>query len=358
MAVALTGLFVASGDSQATAFAPTGTVAMDHPVAGANADIVVTTDFPAGGSIFSSILTFIPGSFGRGECAANNPAGVTAACADVAVPNGAIVGEVASDTTLGLANNTCTTLLHPSWTMMDSTTDIGTTVKFEDDPADADDKGEQFEDADGNGLPDGVDLYPAYLTRLLRNHPFNPGDPGASQPLQPVQRVYGQSVVAAEDVSLQFVTFAPGTLINDFQPDPAWGLMSVLVIQNTGDPGRVLEPSTITDFCAPNHAETTLFGITRENDDTAAAEAGFTYITNPAAGPTGSLVIASSEGDTDADGLEETLDTCPFEGNNDGWDPRNDTHVGDNDQDGIQTSATLHPTAQTQTTMETGSRTG
>ena len=219
--------------------------------------------------------------------------------------------------------------------MMDSTTDIGTTVKFEDDPADADDKGEQFEDADGNGLPDGVDLYPAYLTRLLRNHPFNPGDPGASQPLQPVQRVYGQSVVAAEDVSLQFVTFAPGTLINDFQPDPAWGLMSVLVIQNTGDPGRVLEPSTITDFCAPNHAETTLFGITRENDDTAAAEAGFTYITNPAAGPTGSLVIASSEGDTDADGLEETLDTCPFEGNNDGWDPRNDTHVGDNDQDGI-----------------------
>lgn len=335
VAVTLTGFFVASRDTQAITFAPTGTVAADHPVAGANPDIVVTTDFPAGGSIFSSVLSFIPGSFGLGECAANNPGGVAAACADVAVPNGAVVGEVASDTTLGLANNPCTTALHPSWDMMDATTDMSATVTFHDDPGDADDQGEQFEDADGNGLPDGVDLYPEYLTRLLRDLPYNPADPGASTPLQPIQRTYGQAVVASEDVSLQFATFPPGTKINGTQTNPAWGFMSVLVIQDTGDPGRVLEPSTITDFCAPNHGVTTLFGITRENDSTAAVEGGFTYITAPAAGPTGSIVLASSEGDTDADGIEEPLDTCPFDASVDGWDPRNDSHVGDDDQDGI-----------------------
>ena len=336
-AVALMSLFMAGGETQAAVlvFNPTATVSMDDPVSGANADVVITTDFPAGGSIFSSILTFIPGSFGLGECAANNAAGVTAACADVAVPNGAVVGFVDSETTLGLLNGPCTTELTPSWNMMDATTDIAPTVTFHDDPGDADDKGEQFEDADGNGLADGVDKYPEYLTRLLRDLPYNPFDPGASVPLQPIQRTYGQQVVASEDVSLQFVSFPPGTKINGFQTDPAWGFMSVLVIQDTGDPGRVLEPSTITDFCAPNHGVTTLFGITRDNAATTADEGGHMYITNPAPGPTGSIALPSSEADADDDGLENTLDTCPFEGNNDGWNPRTESHVGDSDEDGI-----------------------
>jgi hypothetical protein len=218
--------------------------------------------------------------------------------------------------------------------MMDATTDMSQTVVFHD-TDDAGDQGEQFEDADGNGLPDGVDLYPEYLTRLLRDVPYNPMDPGASVPLQPIQRTYGQAVVASEDVSLQFVSFPPGTKINGTQTDPAWGFMSVLVIQDTGDPGRVLEPSTITDFCAPNHGDTTLFGITRDNEATAANEGGHKYITNPAAGPTGSISLLSSEADADGDGIENPLDTCPFEGNNDGWNPRTNSHTGDNDEDGI-----------------------
>ena len=337
VAVALVSLFVAGGDAQAVEleFNPTATVSTDNPVSGANADTVITTDFPAGGSIFSSVLTFIPGSFGLGECAAGNPAGVTAACADVAIPNGAVVGKVTSDTTLGLINGPCTQVLHPTWDMMDATTDMSQTVTFHDDPGDADDVGEQFEDADGNGLADGVDKYPEYLTRLLRNEAYNPLDPGASTPLQPIQRTYGQANVADDDVSLQFATFPPGTKINGTQTDPAWGFMSVLVIQDTGDPGRVLATSTITDFCAPNHGVTTLYGISRDNGATAANEGGHKYVTFPAPGPTGSIILASSEADADDDGLENTLDTCPFEGNNDGWNPRSDSHTGDNDEDGI-----------------------
>ena len=334
-AVALVSIFIAGGETQALTFSPTASVTMDDPVAGANADVVITTDFPAGGSIFSSVLTFIPGSFGLGECEAGNAGGVTAACADVAVPNGAIAGKVLSNTTLGLSNNPCTTALTPSWDMMDATTDMSETVTFHDDPGDDGDQGEQFEDADGNGLPDGVDKYPEYLTRLLRDEAFNILDPDASTPLQPIQRTYGQAVVAGDDVSLQFVMFPPGTKINGTQTDPAWGFMSVLVIQDTGDPGRVLATSTITDFCAPNHGETTLYGITRDNPATAANEGGHRYITNPVAGPTGSIVLPSSEADADDDGIENTLDTCPNEGNNDGWDPRSNSHTGDNDEDGI-----------------------
>ncbi|HSP54937.1 MAG TPA: thrombospondin type 3 repeat-containing protein [Dehalococcoidia bacterium] len=332
-ALALASLFVARGETQAIDFNPAATITMDHPVSGANADVVVTTDFPAGGSIFSSVLTFIPSSFGIGECAADNPAGVTAACADVAVPNGAIIGKVTSDTTLGLLNGACTQVLHPFWDMMDATTDMSQTVVFHD--TDSDGKGQQFQDANGNGLPDGVDLYPEYLTRLLRDEAYNPGDPGASTPLQPIQRTYGQTNVGGDDVSLQFVTFPPGTKINGTQTDPNWGFMSVLVIQDTGDPGRVLKPSSITDFCAPNHGVTTLYGFTRDNPATAANEGGHMYMTNPVPGATGSIVLASSEADEDSDGLENTLDTCATQGNNDGWNPRTESNVGDNDQDGI-----------------------
>lgn len=332
-ALAVTGVVAGAADSRAITFNPTATVVEEHPVAGANADVVITTDFPAGGSIFGSFLTFIPGSFGVGECAANNPAGVTKACADEAVPNGALVGKVESTTVLGLLNGQCTSVLTPSWNLMDATTDINDTVVFHD--TDGNGVGEQFEDADGNGLPDGVDKYPEYLTRLLRNHFYNPLDPGASQPLQPIQRTYGQAVVGGDDVSLGFVLFPPGTMINDFQPDPAWGFMSVLVIQDTGDPGRQIEPSSITDFCAPNHSVTTLYGITRNNPATAANEGGHKYITNPAAGPTGSIALPSSEYDADDDGIENPLDTCPFDGNPDGWDPRSDSFAGDNDEDGI-----------------------
>lgn len=218
---------------------------------------------------------------------------------------------------------------------MDATTDMTDTVTFHDDPADADAVGEQFEDADGNGTPEGVDQYPEYLMRLLRDQPFNPLDPGASNPLQPIQRVYGQAPVGGDDVSLQFATFPPGTTINGFTPDPNWGFMSVLVIQDTGDPLKVPETSSITDFCAPNHGVTTLFGVTRDNGATAALEAGNLYMTFPGAGPTGSVILASSEYDADDDGLENTLDTCPFEGNPDGWDPRTNTNTGDADMDGI-----------------------
>jgi hypothetical protein len=136
-------------------------------------------------------------------------------------------------------------------------------------------------------------------------------------------------------VSLQFVSFPPGTKINGLQTDPAWGFMSVLVIQDTGDPGRVLATSTITDFCAPNHGVTTLYGISRDNGATAANEGGHKYVTFPAPGPTGSIILPSSEADADDDQLENTLDTCPFEGNNDGWNPRSESHTGDNDEDGI-----------------------
>ncbi len=335
VAVAAAALVAVRDETQAITFAPTASVVAGTPVAGANGNTVITTDFSADGSIFSSILTFIPASFGLGECLANNPVGVTAACADTPIPDGAVTGVVDSQTTVGLLNGNCTNGLTPQWTMMDATTDTSETVTFHDDPLDAGDVGEQFEDSDGNGLPDGVDKYPEYLLRLLRDQPYNPFDPGASSPLEPIQRTYGQANVGGDDVSLQFVMFAPGTTINGSPMDPNWGFMSVLVIQDTGDVEKVVEPTSITDFCAPNHGVTTLYGITRDNPATAADEGGHKYVTFPAPGATGSIVLASSEYDADDDGIENTIDTCPEEGNPDGWNPKNNSNTGDADLDGI-----------------------
>lgn len=139
--------------------------------------------------------------------------------------------------------------------------------------------------------------------------------------------------MATEDVSLQFVTFAPGTMINGSPMDPAWGFMSVLVIQDTGDPEKLVEPQSITDFCAPNQGATTLYGITRNNPNTAANEGGHKYVTFPAPGATGSIILPSSEYDADDDGIENTLDTCPFDVDLT-WNPKIG-HTGDNDMDGI-----------------------
>ena len=56
---------------------------------------------------------------------------------------------------------------------------------------------EQFQDADANTLPDGVDKFPDFITRMF---------PG----LTPIFRQFGQASVAGSAVSLNFVIFEPG----------------------------------------------------------------------------------------------------------------------------------------------------
>jgi hypothetical protein len=333
VAVALVGLFLGRGEIQAVDFTPTAEWELSDPVAGANTDITITTDFPEDQYIFSSLLTFTPGPFGLAACPVNDPGAATVACADDSVPDGAIVGTNTSEAVIGLINGPCVSSVTPTFVLMDASTDITNTVKFED--MDGNGIGEQFEDDDGDGIKNGVEMYPEYLTRLLANIPF--GLP-QSTPLQPIQRLYGEAVVGGEDTSLQFVVFPPGIMIDGSQMDPASGFLSVTVIQNTGDPGRIPSSSGVTDFCAPIHSVSTTYGITRDNPATGGVdEGGLPYLTNPGASAVPYIFAAAlvSEYDEDEDGFENAIDTCPFNGNSPGWDPRSETSTGDSDGDGI-----------------------
>ena len=335
----LTGL-VGARDALAITFTPTYIPAIVSPVAGANTDTTVNFALPVGSANFSAVIGFLPADFGIGTCPANSGAAgsLTQACADDAIPNGAFVGKVAADATLGLANSGCFNAVSPTWDIMDATTDMGTTVIFEDDPLDADATGEEFEDDNLNGIPNGAEMYPEYLTRLIHGpQVWDAMDPG-SAPLQPMLRSYGKTVIASTDVSLQFLLFPPGITINGLPIPASSGYSLITVLQNTGDPGAISTPGTITDSCSPVTSLATTYGITRNNPATAADEGGFVLLTAPAPGTYEAHALLFSNRDEDNDGIENQLDPCsvpPNDGNPDGWSPFVSTFAGDDDQDGL-----------------------
>lgn len=326
------GVFAGSDSSRATTFNPTGDIMVLDPTAGANSDIVVELELEAPDAIFSAVISFIPGAWGLGDCPPNDPSAASVECADEAIEDGSVVGVVESDTVLGLLNGACNSQLDLEFVLLDATTDMSEQVVFHD--TDGDGAGQQFEDDNGNGLPNGVEMYPDYLTRLIRTLPF--GVEG-SEVLQPIARSYSQIRVASDvdNVSVQFVVLEPGVTINGLPLHPSLGFPVVLVLNNLGDPGIVAQPSSITDFCTPLSSVSTFYGMTQDNPNTDAVEESKPYLTNPAEGAYNMVVFLASEYDADGDGIENPLDPCPIHGNTPGWDPRNPASPGDNDGDGI-----------------------
>jgi hypothetical protein len=190
---------------------------------------------------------------------------------------------------------------------------------------------EQFQDADANTLPDGVDKFPDFITRML---------PGQT----PIFRQFGQASVAGSAVSLNFVVLSPGATIPVLGAlDPAWGYASVSILNNNGDPGAISAPGPITSFCTPLSTEITTFAVTEDNPATSADESGVTIQTNPEAGGTYTFRSYSiSLYDADDDNIDNSLDTCPYDAN-----PGCDISVAgscDQDNDGLMDTCDPTPT--------------
>jgi hypothetical protein len=230
------------------------------------------------------------------------------------------VGQLNANATLGLINGPCNSALPVACDMMNSTTDTSATVTFD----------EQFQDADANTLPDGVDKFPDFITRML---------PGQT----PIFRQFGQASVAGSAVSLNFVVLAPGATIPVLGAlDSAWGYASVSILNNNGDPGATAAPSAITEFCTPLSTDITTFGTSQDNPATSADESGVTIQTNPANGGTYTFHARSiSLYDTDDDNIDNSIDTCPYKANT--GDPTV-AGEGDQDNDGIDDACDPTPT--------------
>ena len=351
--VILTGLLARSDTAYAQpTFNPCGQLAPSDLSAGANSDIVSTFGVGIGADCsaipadpsdtpdlqFAATVNFTPPEWGVYR--------------DADMPDGALVAVLESTATLGLIGDGCSNILFPQFNMMDATTNMTTQVPFFDpeeefDPPDNNDSqgaepDDQF-DIGPDGLPLGVTRYPDYLPRIFKDD--------ADNTLTPITRLYGQTEVAGIDVSLNFVIFEPGTTFKTRAgeiraTDPRLGYPSATVLQAAGDPDT--EPdieanNSVSDFCSPLQADTTVFGVSHDNPDTAADEGGHAVRTNPPDGTYNFVTFAVSQYDADGDGIENMLDPCPTIANPN-WDPRekhgstyspNPNYTGDKDIDDL-----------------------
>ncbi|HSP55196.1 MAG TPA: transmembrane domain-containing protein, partial [Dehalococcoidia bacterium] len=260
---------------------------------------------------FAAVVAYIPSDWGivRGET----------------IPIGAIVGNLTSKATLGLVGAACNQELPVEFDMVNASIDIKDTVSFDDtDKTDRDNTRDYAKDVNPkNGLYDSFDKYPDFINRV-----FDTPD------LQPIRRSAGMAIVASTPVLLQFLVFAPGTLISkDLPNDVSLGYPSVTLLQNAGDPDANPEPGPITDFCTPLTSHNVSFGVSKDNPKTEGVdETGYTVSVNPKDGKYTFTTAGAGQRDADGDSYENSLDTCPYDKNV--GDPRI-TADGDLDQDGL-----------------------
>ncbi len=294
--VTLAGLANDAGVNAAS-FNLAGSATVDNPAPGANAKVTTGVTIAAPDSLPQVVVSFLPALF--------------FVAADADVPDGAAVATATNPLPrVSLANGTCNTPSQFSMALYDATTDMSQQIWLYG----------SFDDFDGDGLHNGIEYYPDFLTRLF---------PGAA----PRARLYGDTVIANVDISLNVVVFEPGTPIGGFPLDPALGYPTVAVLQDYGDPLSFDFPGFVTDICTPLAAQIAVFGTSSDNPNTTANEGGFVYRTNPASASTLNFVtFAVSQQDADSDGIENAIDSC--HGQDNLGDPRIQAS-GDADQDGL-----------------------
>lgn len=291
----LTVLANADANQTKTHFAPDQKIAVPTTTPEQPSNFTLDFNLPSGDVQFAGVVFFIPSEWGIVKGGA--------------IPIGASVGQLDARATLGLVGGPCSTSLPVTFDLMNASINTKDTVPY----ADTDQNGtpDFAEDKNNDGIQDGIEKYPDFLNRSFKE-------------LQPIRRSAGITIVASTAVILQFLIFPPGTKINENIPnDASLGYPTVTVLQNIGDPGADATPGPITSFCTPLTSKNTTFGATPE---------GKAIFMNPKPGKYTFTTIAVGQRDADGDGIENSLDTCPFTPNV--GDPRIQ-YSGDADGDGL-----------------------
>ena len=168
---------------------------------------------------------------------------------DKEIPNGAFVGTVLAESTLGLFGGDCVTPMPVLFPMYDCSTDITDTISW-----DEANSGENLTYGHVDGLPAGCLKYPAHVLDIAGN-------------IKPRARYYGFTVVidGMPPTQLQFMMFNPealtgaGTLPqSDFSDD--LGYINFTVLDNPKVPSA--GDSSLDELCTPLGTTTTLLGVT------------------------------------------------------------------------------------------------
>jgi hypothetical protein len=297
--IAVVMLLASPPASHATTFTPTLETSISDQTPGAHADVTYDFQIPAPDANFFDVVSFLPAGFEVAK--------------DADIPDGAIVGELYANVTVGLLNSTCNTSLPSELTMIDATTDLSDLYyQFGYD--------EGYYDQDGDGLIEWAQHYPGFLTELF---------PG----VQPVLRLYGQVYLAGVWNMVNYLIFEPGADLPFFPEfDESLGYPTIALLNNPY--GQILI-NPISDFCTPFTTINTLYGVSEDNPDVPGDEGGYTLRTNPS--DDGTYLATSyvrSLWDSDGDGIENNIDPCKYDPNPE-WDPRTSQTAGDNDSDGL-----------------------
>jgi hypothetical protein len=288
-ALAVSLVWIAGHGAQADSFNPTVTWSVASTVADTSSDLTVDVEIPEGDILYSLMISFWPTAW-QITPSSDVDIGVQSGTVDV------VMG-------MGLLNGPCNTPVPMHWDDANATTDKSQTVTFED----------GFDDSNGDGNPDFIDMYPDFNDRILG-------------PAQPIMRDASVADVSGTKVLIQLLTYEPGATIAGQALDPALGYPVVVFLDNFGDPEAVPPmPSSVADLCTPFTATAVNFGT---------AEDGTVLRKNPkGAGTYTWNAVFILQRDADGDGIENSLDPCPFTADAD-WDPRAASAVGPGDADG------------------------
>jgi len=256
-----------------------------------------------------TLATFIPAAWG--------------VAADAAIPDGAQVGSYVSFTSLGIVNNGCSNFIPVNYTLREATTNrlnplvVPPTNLFL-----------VAQDSDGDGVANGAERWPDYLEQMGAENGWDLDR--VHSRLIGVNAVLGLNIV----IIMNVLVFEPGAQISpDFDTDPALGYPAVIV-QHPQYNGAAVT-AALSDFCAPVVASIQLNGTT---------SGGNVFRSNPPDGTYPFTTIMASTRDADDDGIENTLDPCPYDPNP-AWNPRAPgiSGAGDPDGDGLPDECDPNP---------------
>ena len=361
--------------------------------AGAVADLSLGVDIPKGDVNFGGLVTYIPNEWtvARGdEFPVGTRVGLVEAVATIGIINGAC------DNTLNLTTST------GGFQLFNSSLDITDTIDFEFEDEGDSTRQDWAEDIDGDGLKEFVTQYPSFINRLITDEDDNPQQPirrsaghlviaGADILLQYLVYEPGTfisknltndpdlgypTVVTLQNIGDPEIVPEPGP-ITDFCT-PLGTTATLLGIGDAcdsvvnddpddddlindgcptlGTPESEAETRDGSDPCANNIDDdrnndldfSRAAGLGEEariNDgcpqegSSSEAEIDYVLYANPSEEGTYTIVtIAVGQPDADGDGIENFLDTCPFDVNV--GDPR---IKGDGDLDGDGLDAACDP---------------
>jgi hypothetical protein len=216
---------------------------------------------------------------------------------DAAVPDGAHMGDTGDSVSMGFDNGPCNNGFGVGFRWQDATTNTANNFSY-------------------NPATDPITspTWPGYdmvgdLERAVVQYPNFLNDMGFPAPRA---RYYSHGSWGDMQVAAQYLIFDPGASLPGLPAfDADWGYPTMMVTQ---DPTAPPTPGDVTDICTDWSRGSHFWPWSGDNPDTVPNEDGYELRRNPPDwGWYNFMTFARGRPDADGDGIENDLDTCPFD---------------------------------------------